>query len=133
MRNPALLLKLFLILFSLPIVIINCGEKMIDPASLDEVIHISVRSDPEGADVFFRIDSNVKEVKSINRSYLGTTPYSGTRTMRIPGLSSDNSNDVTLIIEVAKKGHYEVVERLNIQSVLSARSINLKFQLVPKS
>jgi len=113
---------------ALVLVLTQCGEgvREFNPSG---TIHITVESDPVGAETYWRIASNAPEVRSTNRFYLGYTPYHETRHLNIPGLTKENAVSVVIVIEIKKKGYYEVVERLNLASVLDSRKISLKYQL----
>lgn len=107
----------------------SCSGGVRGPASLDDIIHISVKSNPSGGDVYWRIVSMVPDVKSTNRAHLGSTPYNSTRNFVIAGLTEDNLSDVTIVIEVEKRGYHGITERLNLSSVLNDRKISLMFHL----
>ena len=99
--------------------------------SEEEVIHVSIRSEPSGAKVYTRIVSTVAEVKSTNRFYLGSTPYQGTQSLGIPGLTLENASKVSLVFSVEKGGYHLKEERYNILSLLNTLEISTKFQLIP--
>lgn len=90
-------------------------------------------SDPRGARVFWRVISNVPDqVKNTNESYLTTTPIEETRSFNIPGLTYDNSRDVTIEIKVTKRGYEDQVKRYNVRQALDQQEISGFFELVPK-
>src|SRR5271169_5226085 len=119
-----LLIAILFLIYSLT----SCGSGVRE-GSLSGVIHITVDSDPVAGEVYWRIGSSVPEVRSTNRFYLGLTPYHETRQLNIPGLTQENAVNVVVVIELKKKGYYEVVERLNLSSILDERKISLKYQL----
>lgn len=90
-------------------------------------------SDPRGARIFWRVISSVPaEVKNTNETYLTTTPLEETRSFNIPGLTYDNSRDVTIEIKVTKKGYEDQVKRFNVRQALDQQEISGFFELVPK-
>lgn len=90
-------------------------------------------SDPRGARVFYRvISNNPAEVKNTNETYLTTTPYEETKGFSIPGLTYENSRNVTVEIKISKKGYEEQVKRYNVRQALDQQEISGFFELVPK-
>src|SRR5271169_3036405 len=120
MRKILLLILTVSFIFSL----LSCGVDYSKPATIDDVLLFNIQSDPEGADVHWRVSSDVPEVQSTNRAFLGTTPYSETRSLRIPGITEDNKEKVTVVIEVVKRGYNTAVERYNVKSILHDRRIS---------
>jgi hypothetical protein len=95
----------------------------------DRIFYYDILSDPTSAEVYFRIVSTVPEVRSTNRTYLGLTPSRGTQTLNIPGLNISNAVNVTIVIEIEKKGYSSRVERYNVLSILSDSAISLHVRL----
>lgn len=90
-------------------------------------------SDPRGARIFYRVISTVPdEVKNTNETYLTTTPLEETRGFNIPGLTYDNSRDVTIEIKVSKRGYEDQVKRFNVRQALDQQEISGFFELVEK-
>lgn len=90
-------------------------------------------SDPRGARVYYRvISNNPAEVKNTNETYLTTTPYEETKGFGIPGLTYDNSRNVTIEIKVSKKGYEDQVKRYNVRQALDQQEISGFFELIPK-
>lgn len=90
-------------------------------------------SDPRGARVFYRVISNVpNEVKNTNETYLTTTPIEETRGFNIPGLTYENSRDVTIEIKVTKRGYEDQVKRYNVRQALDQQEISGFFEMVEK-
>ena len=90
-------------------------------------------SDPRGARVYWRVISSVPaEVKNTNETYLTTTPLEETRSFNIPGLTYDNSRDVTIEIKLSKRGFEDQVKRFNVRQALDQQEISGFFELVPK-
>lgn len=90
-------------------------------------------SDPRGARVFYRvISNNPNEVKNTNETYLTNTPYEETKGFGIPGLTYENSRNVTIEIKISKKGYEDQVKRYNVRQALDQQEISGFFELVPK-
>ncbi|WP_290100471.1 PEGA domain-containing protein [uncultured Muribaculum sp.] len=90
-------------------------------------------SDPRGARVFYRVISSVPaEVKNTNEAYMGSTPFEETRGFNIPGLTYNNSRDVTIEIKVSKRGYEDQVKRFNVRQALDQQEISGFFELVKK-
>ena len=90
-------------------------------------------SDPRGARIMYRVISNVpNEVKNTNETYLTTTPYEETRGFNIPGLTYQNSRNVTIEFKTSKRGYEEQVKRFNVRQALDQQEISGFFELVPK-
>ena len=90
-------------------------------------------SDPRGARVFYRvISNNPAEVKNTNETYLTSTPYEETKGFSIPGLTYENSRNVTVEIKISKKGYEDQVKRYNVRQALDQQEISGFFELVPK-
>lgn len=90
-------------------------------------------SDPRGARVFYRvISNNPAEVKNTNETYLTNTPYEETKGFNIPGLTYENSRNVTIEIKISKKGYEDQVKRYNVRQALDQQEISGFFELVAK-
>lgn len=90
-------------------------------------------SDPRGSRIMYRVISNVpNEVKNTNETYLTTTPYEETRGFNIPGLTYQNSRNVTIEIKIMKRGYEDQVKRYNVRQALDQQEISGFFELVPK-
>ena len=99
----------------------------------DTVIRWFVDSDPRGARIFWRVISNVpNEVKNTNESYMTTTPFEETRGFSIPGLTYENSRNVTIEIKISKRGYEDQVKRYNVRQALDQQEISGFFELVEK-
>lgn len=91
-------------------------------------------SDPRGARISWRVISNCpEEVKNTNESYLTTTPLEETRAFNIPGLTYENSANVTVEFKVSKRGYEDQVKRYNVRQALDQQEISGFFELVPKN
>ena len=90
-------------------------------------------SDPRGARIMYRVISNVpNEVKNTNETYLTTTPYEETRGFNIPGLTYQNSRNVTIEFKISKRGYEDQVKRYNVRQALDQQEISGFFEMVPK-
>lgn len=97
------------------------------------IIRWYIDSDPRGARVFYRVISNVpNEVKNTNESYMTTTPFEETRGFSIPGLTYQNSQNVTIEIKVSKRGFEDQVKRYNVRQALDQQEISGFFEMVEK-
>ncbi len=107
----------------------NAGKTDMEKA----IIRWYFDSDPRGARVFYRVISSVPaEVKNTNETYLTTTPIEETRGFNIPGLTYDNSRDVTIEIKVSKRGFEDQVKRFNVRQALDQQEISGFFEMVAK-
>lgn len=90
-------------------------------------------SDPRGARIFWRVISSVPaEVKNTNETYLMTTPYEGTRSFNILGLTYENSRDVEIEIRVSRKGYEDQIKRFNVRQAIDQQEISGFFEMVEK-
>ncbi len=99
----------------------------------DTVIRWYIDSDPRGARIFYRVISNVpNEVKNTNETYMTTTPFEETRGFSIPGLTYQNSRNVTIEIKISKRGYEDQVKRYNVRQAIDQQEISGFFELVKK-
>ena len=99
----------------------------------DTLIRWYIDSDPRGARIFYRVISNVpNEVKNTNESYMTTTPFEETKGFSIPGLTYQNSRNVTIEIKISKRGYEDQVKRYNVRQALDQQEISGFFELVEK-
>lgn len=96
------------------------------------VVHWNVNSRPQGADVEWRVISKTPEVKNQNYKYLETTPYEGTETLDIKGLTYNNSGLVQIEIRVSKKGYMTQTRKYDVRSIIDEQDISYMFRLVPE-
>lgn len=94
------------------------------------VIHWNVNSRPQGADVEWRVISQTPEVKNQNFKYLETTPYEGTETLNIKGLTYNNSGLVQIEIRCIKKGYYSQTKKYDVRSLIDDNDVSYMFRLV---
>ena len=96
------------------------------------VVHWNVNSRPQGADVEWRVISKTPEVKNQNYKYLETTPYEGTETLDIKGLTYNNSGLVQIEIKVSKKGYLTQTRKYDVRSIIDDNDVSYMFRLVPE-
>lgn len=97
------------------------------------IIRWSIDSDPQGAQVFYRVLSSIPAVvKNTNETHLQSTPYEETRSFNILGLTYENSADVQIEIKVVKTGYETQVKRFNVRQAIDQQEISSYFILVPK-
>lgn len=94
------------------------------------VINWMVESSPRGADVYWRVVSSTPNVKNTNLKFLGTTPYEGTETFDIIGLTYNNSGNVQIEITCEKNGYVPQKKRFNLRSVIDQKEVSTKFSLI---
>lgn len=96
------------------------------------VVHWNVNSRPQGADVEWRVISQTPDVKNQNYKYLETTPYEGSETINIKGLTFNNSGLVQIEIKVSKKGYYTQTKKYDVRSLIDDNDVSYMFRLVPE-
>lgn len=94
------------------------------------VVHWNVNSRPQGADVYWRVISQTPEVKNQNYKYLETTPYEGSETLNIKGLSYNNSGLVQIEVKVEKTGYYSQTKKYDVRSLIDDNDVSYMFRLV---
>lgn len=96
------------------------------------VIHWNVNSRPQGADVYWRVISQTPEVKNQNYKYLETTPYEGSETLNIKGLTYNNSGLVQIEVKVEKTGYYSQTKKYDVRSLIDENDVSYMFRLIPE-
>jgi len=96
------------------------------------VIHWNVNSRPQGADVEWRVISQTPEVKNQNFKYLETTPYEGSETLNIKGLTYNNSGLVQIEVRCIKKGYHTQTKKYDVRSLIDENDVSYMFRLVPE-
>ncbi|MBO4488972.1 MAG: hypothetical protein J5741_04865 [Bacteroidales bacterium] len=96
------------------------------------VIHWSVNSRPQGADVDWRVISKTPEVKNQDYKYLDTTPYEATEALDIKGLTYNNSSLVQIEIRCQKNGYYTQTKKYDLRSLIDDNDVSFMFRLVPE-
>lgn len=94
------------------------------------VIRWAILSNPNGAEISWRIVSATPKVKNTNSNYIGTTPYETTEAFNIKGLSKSNSYQVQIEICCEKEGYASQIKRFNLGQVLEQCEISTKFNLI---
>ena len=95
------------------------------------VVHWNVQSQPKGADVWWRVISKIPNVvKNQQYKFLETTPYEGSETLNIKGLTYNNAGNVEIEIKCEKKGYNAQTRRLSVLSIIDDPEISYKFTLV---
>ena len=97
------------------------------------VIHWNVNSRPQGADIYWRVISQTPEVKNQNYKYLETTPYEGSETLNIKGLTYNNSGLVQIEVKVEKTGYYSQTKKYDVRSLIDENDVSYMFRLVPEN
>ena len=97
-------------------------------------VHFRILSDPEGADVSFRIISATPEVKPQMGDELGTTPVKDMiLPLNIKGLTYNNSGNVSLEILCSKRGYKEQISQIPLLNIIESNyDVRLKYNLVKK-
>lgn len=94
------------------------------------VIHWNVNSRPQGADVFWRVISKTPDVKNQNFKYLETTPYEGSETLDIKGLTYNNAGLVQIEVKCEKTGYYSQTKKYDVLSLIDDNDVSYLFRLV---
>lgn len=97
------------------------------------VVHWNINSRPQGADVYWRVISKTPDVKNQNYKYLETTPYEGSETLDIKGLSYENAGLVQIEIKVEKEGYFSQTKKHDVLSLIDDNDINYMFRLVKET
>ena len=94
------------------------------------VVHWNVNSRPQGADVYWRVISQTPDVKNQNYKYLETTPYEGSETLNIKGLTYNNAGNVQIEIKCEKTGYYSQTKKIDVLSLIDDNDVSYMFKLV---
>lgn len=94
------------------------------------VIHWNVNSRPQGADVYWRVISKTPDVKNQNFKYLETTPYEGSETLDIKGLTYNNAGLVQIEVKCEKTGYYSQTKKYDVLSLIDENDVSYLFRLV---
>lgn len=101
-----------------------------DTALENTVIRWYIISNPQGADVTWRVVSSTPDVKNTNGNYIGSTPYESTETFDIKGLTYNNSGNVQIEVTCEKNGYTTQKKRFNLRQAIDQKEISTKFNLV---
>lgn len=108
----------------------NGYSTYVKPKNQPAPLHWNIDSRPQGADIYWRVISSTPEVKSQNFNYLGNAPYEATESLNINGLTTDNANDVQIVIKCEKDGYYSQTKRFALSSIFEEKEISVFFKLV---
>lgn len=97
------------------------------------VIRWYILSNPQGADVSWRIVSSTPDVKNTNSKFVGTTPYETTESFDIKGMKYENSGNIQIEITCEKAGYLTQTKRFNLRQAIDQKEISTKFNLVKDS
>lgn len=97
------------------------------------VIRWYILSNPQGADVSWRVVSSTPDVKNTNSKFVGTTPYETTESFDIKGMKYENSGNVQIEITCEKAGYLTQTKRFNLRQAIDQKEISTKFNLVKDS
>lgn len=97
------------------------------------VIRWYIASNPQGADVSWRVVSSTPDVKNTNSNYIGTTPYETTESFDIKGLTYNNSGNVQIEVTCERRGYLTQRKRFNLRQVIDQKEISTKFNLVKEN
>lgn len=101
-----------------------------DSALEGTVIRWYIISNPQGADITWRVISSTPDVKNTNGNYVGSTPYESTETFDIKGLTYNNSGNVQIEVTCEKNGYITQKRRFNLRQAIDQKEISTKFNLV---
>lgn len=101
-----------------------------DTALEHTVIRWFVNSNPQGADVSWRVISSTPEVSNTNSNYVGSTPYETTESFDIKGMTYNNSGNVQIEITCERPGYLPQKKRFNVRQAIDQKEISAKFNLV---
>ena len=94
------------------------------------VVHWNINSRPQGADIYWRVISKTSEVKNQNYKYLETTPYEGSETLDIKGLTYNNAGLVQIEVKCEKNGYYTQTKKFDVLSLIDDNDVSTMFKLV---
>lgn len=86
-------------------------------------------SEPDGARLYWKVKSSTPNVRSTESSYLGSTPFNELKPLNIPGLTNENSSNVTIEVEIIKKGYKKQVKTFSAKTLTEQREISWFFEL----
>ena len=97
------------------------------------VIRWYIISNPQGADVSWRVVSSTPDVKNTNSKFVGTTPYETTESFDIKGMKYNNSGNIQIEVTCEKAGYITQTKRFNLLQAIDQKEISTKFNLVKES
>lgn len=91
-------------------------------------------SDPEGAKVFWKVNSKIPNVvKNTDLLYLGKTPFNDLRVMNVKGMTEYNADKVEIEIVVEKKGYAKQSKRFMGNVIIDQKEISWSFDLIEET
>ena len=109
-------------------------EKSVNGDGSTDLEHTVIRwyiiSNPQGADVSWRVVSSTPDVKNTNSKFVGTTPYETTESFDIKGMKYNNSGNIQIEITCEKSGYLPQTKRFNLRQAIDQKEISVKFNLV---
>jgi hypothetical protein len=63
---------------------------------------------------------------------LETTPYEGSETLNIKGLTYNNSGLVQIEVKVEKTGYYSQTKKYDVRSLIDENDVSYMFRLIPE-
>ncbi len=100
-----------------------------DTALENLIVHWEINSSPKGAHVQWRFVTNGNDVKNQNWKYLGTTPYEGTKSLGLLGMTYNNSGNVRVQIKVTKSGYGDQIRDYDLRSVIDEKEVSCFVEL----
>ena len=88
-----------------------------------------INSDPADAHVFFKVVSSNNAIPKIEKRYLGNTPISKSNPLKIQGLTKENSSEVSIEIEISKRGYQGQTKIFNCKDIIETKEISWMFEL----
>lgn len=101
-----------------------------DTALEHTVIRWFITSNPQGADVSWRLISSTPDVSNTNSNFVGSTPYETTESFDIKGLSYGNAGNVQIEITCERSGYLPQKKRFNLKQAIDQKEISAKFNLI---
>lgn len=89
----------------------------------------NLKSDPPDAHVFWRAISINKSIQKMEKRYLGNTPVEQLNPLKIQGLSKENVADVSIEVEISKRGYQNQKKIFNLKDIIEQKEISWMFEL----
>ena len=93
-------------------------------------IQWDIKSRPQDAEIFWRVESKTPEVKNSYNKYISVTPYEASKQLNIKGLTPYNAENVSIIIRCEKEGYLPQEQEFNVSTVMEQEEISAFFRLV---
>lgn len=101
-----------------------------DTALEHTVIRWYITSNPQGADVSWRVVSSTPDVANTNSCFVGSTPYETTESFDIKGMTYNNSGNIQIEVSCEKSGYITQRKRFNLRQAIDQKEISAKFNLI---